>query len=413
MTSIVLMIGLASCNFAGNTTTAETTESTTVDYENYIEINTIADLEAMEMNKSYILNANLDLTGIEWVPIGSYNNPYLGNFDGNGYTISNLTITVDHLHNGLFGYTTGNIIDLNLINVSIDYNATFISYVGGLAGYSNGDIDGCNVEGSIEVLNTDSSLYIGMLVGFTQGKLYQDTTVEDFRPNIISNNRVNGTVTAISNEIGYVGGMIGKSYNTTVNGNISLVNLNVDVNEYTVFIGGLIGHNFGGILHDFAEIVDDVNIYIYENITVNQITVTDDSGSFTLGGFIGYNSKGYHKDNYVQSDVTLQGEASEENLIKVGGYFGENWNSPAENIFIRSSYLNNLTGDGITIVDGALGGGLYGSHTESTIYLFDPSSFLPLDSVENYETADATDLEDPDFFVNIFGWDSGFLDQLN
>lgn len=416
MTSIILMFGLASCdifNIGGNDTTTETTETTTVDYENFIPINSVEDLQNMEMNKSYILNADLDLTGLAWQPIGSYLNPYLGNFDGNGHTISNLTISTDHIHNGLFGYLTGNVSDLNLDAVSIDYNATFITYAGGIAGYSNGNIEDCTVSGNIDVLNSESSIFLGMLVGFTQGKLYQDTTVEEFEPNLISNNTVTGTINAVSKEIGYIGGMIGKTYNTTVTMNASFVNLTVNVNDYSVYIGGVIGHNFGGILHDFPELVDDINIYIYDNVTVNTITVNDDSGSFSVGGFIGYNSKGYHMDNYVQSTITLAGDAIEGNLIKVGGYFGENWNSPVENIFIRSDYTNNLSAEGLSINKGALGGGLYGERTESTIYMFSPSNFLPVDSGETIETVDSTDLDDPDFFLDTFGWDQAFLDQLD
>ena len=349
MASITLMLGLVSCdifNIGGTTTTTETTEATTVDYENFIEINSVSDLQNMEMNKSYILNTDLDLTGIEWQPIGSYLNPFLGNFDGNDHTISNLTITNDHIHNGLFGYTTGTINNLNLVNISIDYNSTFITYAGGIAGFTNGDIENCEVSGTLDVLSSESSVYAGMLVGFTQGKLYQDTTVEEFEPNMISNNKVSGLVNVVSHEIGYIGGMIGKTYNTTVAMNVSFVDISVTVNAYSVFIGGVIGHNFGGILHDFPEIVDDVNIYIYENITVNQITVNNDEGSFVVGGFIGYNSKGSHKDNYVQSEITLEGEALEANIIKVGGYYGENWNSQSEKIFIDSNYTDKLTGEG-------------------------------------------------------------------
>ena len=103
----VFALSLAGCGlFGGNetTTTEDPANTTTVNYDIYYEINTVADLQAMQMNQSYILMQNLDLTDIEWTPIGSIEEPYLGNFDGNGYEIANLTITKDNLYNGLFGY---------------------------------------------------------------------------------------------------------------------------------------------------------------------------------------------------------------------------------------------------------------------------------------------------------------------
>lgn len=63
----------------------------------------------------FALGGNLDLQGIDWIPIGFYGdsteaageitNVFEGDFDGNGYTIKNLKINrqeaFDHI--GLFG----------------------------------------------------------------------------------------------------------------------------------------------------------------------------------------------------------------------------------------------------------------------------------------------------------------------
>lgn len=43
-------------------------------------------------NDYYILKANIDLAGSLWTPIGTYSNPFRGNFIGQGYTISNVTV---------------------------------------------------------------------------------------------------------------------------------------------------------------------------------------------------------------------------------------------------------------------------------------------------------------------------------
>ena len=60
-----------------------------------IPISTRAELEAIKDNLSgnYHLIADIDLGGAEWSPIGTYEEPYRGHFDGQGYAIRNLTIT--------------------------------------------------------------------------------------------------------------------------------------------------------------------------------------------------------------------------------------------------------------------------------------------------------------------------------
>ena len=71
-----------------------------------IFINTPQDLQNMNQNLSgdYVLNQNLDLSGMAFIPIGNQSSPFRGHFDGNGYSISNLTINLPNTRNvGLFG----------------------------------------------------------------------------------------------------------------------------------------------------------------------------------------------------------------------------------------------------------------------------------------------------------------------
>ena len=39
------------------------------------------------------LESDLDLSANEWLPIGTHDTPFMGNFNGNGHTVSNLKIT--------------------------------------------------------------------------------------------------------------------------------------------------------------------------------------------------------------------------------------------------------------------------------------------------------------------------------
>ena len=67
--------------------------------------------------KTIVLAGDIDLAGQEWTPIGSYTmaHGFMGNFDGQGYTIKNLKITDskltpdsdNYVYAGLFGVTEG------------------------------------------------------------------------------------------------------------------------------------------------------------------------------------------------------------------------------------------------------------------------------------------------------------------
>ena len=51
----------------------------------------------------FLLVSDLDLSGNEWTPIGTYRKPFWGGFDGGGHTITGMTITGNRDYVGLFG----------------------------------------------------------------------------------------------------------------------------------------------------------------------------------------------------------------------------------------------------------------------------------------------------------------------
>ena len=75
-------------------------------------------------DKYFKLTADINLNSKEWTPIGSYAVRFNGNFDGNGYVISNVKITEDWHSIGFFGATgyKVNISNLGLENVAISYD---------------------------------------------------------------------------------------------------------------------------------------------------------------------------------------------------------------------------------------------------------------------------------------------------
>ena len=114
-----------------------------------------------DMALNCTLADNIDLTGKDWTPIGtSFGNSYTGTFDGNGKTITGLTVTGSDRYTGLFGFIKGTVKNVVLTEINI----TSGTFVGGVAGWSfGGNIENCSVSGSV------SGSDVGGVVGYQQG----------------------------------------------------------------------------------------------------------------------------------------------------------------------------------------------------------------------------------------------------
>ena len=130
------------------------------------------------LNGSYVLTADLDLSGYEnWSPIGDGNDPFTGIFDGQGHVISGLTYVGEDTYVGLFGRINerGQVKNLGLTDVSITVTGGYDDYyVGGIVGRfencymetSRAELRNCYVTGEIAVsLNYGSNLWLGGLAG--------------------------------------------------------------------------------------------------------------------------------------------------------------------------------------------------------------------------------------------------------
>ena len=168
------------------------------------------------------LDKDITLTG-EWTPIGNFENRYTGTFDGNGHTITGLTVNQKERGNvGLIGYlgSCGKVQNLTLENVNLNGNL----YVGGVVGYSNnGTVTACTVSGSI-----NGKEYVGGIVGSnylgTVTACYNTSSTVNgsyLVGGVVGQNN-KGIVTACYNASGSiygegtVGGVVGDNYTSTV-----------------------------------------------------------------------------------------------------------------------------------------------------------------------------------------------------
>ena len=131
--------------------------------------------------KYFKQSANIDLSGINWIPIACESSmPFKGTYDGGGYEISNLKNDRKY-EGGLFGYLSGTVKNLAIINCDVSYSngngysgavvasgGTVINCysTGKVSGKQCGGISGngsaiTNCYSTAKVTGTDSSYGIG------------------------------------------------------------------------------------------------------------------------------------------------------------------------------------------------------------------------------------------------------------
>ena len=106
-----------------------------------------------------------------FIPIGTEEHPFCGNFDGKGYVVSGLYVSVSDF-GGLFGYTS----DADISNVIIKKATVEADIAGILVGkavsYTGSVIKNCSVDGSVKGVT-----YSGSVVGIAWGQGFSITNV--------------------------------------------------------------------------------------------------------------------------------------------------------------------------------------------------------------------------------------------
>ncbi len=299
--------------------------------------------------------ADIDLSGYAegegWEPIGRYyawNDiaPFLGTYDGNGYTIINLFIDrPDTRGIGLFGYL-GEYAELT--NMSIEgVEVSGYDSVGGLVGMNfEGAITNSYATGAL-TLTGDGD--VGGLVGFNKGFIWNSyAAVTVTGPPEIEEGSVGGLVGlnwlgnitncyaagSVSGEE-WVGGLVGCNERGTVTD--SYATGEVSGNRE---IGGLVGFNRDGtITSSYAtgnvsgeEWVGGLVGHIYDGGTITSSYAAGNvSGEELVGGLVGFNEDGTVTDSYATGEVSGNRE--------IGGLVGRIY----EGGTITSSYYDTET----------------------------------------------------------------------
>jgi hypothetical protein len=159
--------------------------------------------------KGYYFKLAEDIAFNPWVPIGTKENPFNGNFEGNGKIISGISTNQTLSYQGLFGYigSSGTV-----KNVRVIANIKGKDYVGGIAGYNEGEISNSYFNGDVSGAN-----YVGGIAGenaktinssYSNGNVSGANYVGGFAGKNSGSIRVaysTGTVTGTKNVGGFIG----------------------------------------------------------------------------------------------------------------------------------------------------------------------------------------------------------------
>ena len=250
------------------------------------------------------LGADIDLGNEEWTPIGNSSNRFLGVFDGQNHTISNLVVNVEGGRDiGFFGFTAdGEIRNLTFNNAKVSGRLN-IGVVAGTPYTSK--FTNIKVTGHVEV---NGLAYVGGVGGKNAYANWTDITVN------VDNTSY---VKAYSIENGnayrtYVGGVIG--FNGEGSHKFTNISSNIKVIGSTCDIGGIFG-----IAHYGNN---------FENITFTG-SVEAPADAEEVGGIAGvwHNEKGY---TVTFTSVTSTGTVTVGDVTTTGSIVGGAYNASNE-----------------------------------------------------------------------------------
>ena len=236
-----------------------------------------------DLTDSYILVNDIDLrlySDDGFTPIGSQNTPFSGTFDGNGHTISNLTVK-NGASAGLFGYisSSGTVQNLTLKDVKVSGS---FDYAGSVAGYSSGTVRLVNVE-NFDLTNTKQNSSNGGLVGYvinnSTNRVFTSSGYIDMC-----------TVDVSASTAGDFGGLAGNLIGSVI------YNSKVTVTKYEDNTDSLTFGGLAGVVEN-AQNVDKYMFSVLKNSLALVETVTLTNAQLQKGAIVGENiddtSSGY------------------------------------------------------------------------------------------------------------------------
>ncbi len=218
--------------------------------ENPFAINTYQQLKDMRAypKHCYILNSDLDLSGVEHEPIFAYENEFSGTFDGNGHAIKNLSVKSNEPFSSLFGIIGGGAVrNLTLTNFELTAcdNGTTDYAAGAVAGVAYGDLENITVSGKLAVSGMYSpKIFVGAIAGYSSGKIINCNAniaieFEESQGAVTQSAAQNDLLELRSDASVNIGGIAGGSANSTIKSCNVTGKIDVKQANRSVYVGGI------------------------------------------------------------------------------------------------------------------------------------------------------------------------------
>ena len=238
--------------------------------------------------KTIKLGADIDLNNAEWTPIGSAykDHGFMGNFDGNGYSIKNLKITAltpdadQYVYGGLFGVTEGvdkdnqnYIKNLTIENVNIDLDGHIVAAAIAYPYYTA--LENITVKGNVSIKGGD---YTSGVLAYTRRCVdAKNISIEANAGSVIEGNQ---TIGGVISDIQMNGGL------TANYSNFKAKNLTIKGTQSVGGISGIICLQTlnGATVENVAIVCDDarkgiVSGSLGEDSTLNGVVVNNVTGA--------------------------------------------------------------------------------------------------------------------------------------
>lgn len=274
---------------------------------------------------SYTLANDIDLSGYEkWTPIGSNSDPFTGTFDGQGFTITGLTIDSSQSGVGFFGRVSGATIrNVRLQDVSVRGRGSVGALIGNASIFpKNADItvENCHVTGSVSG-NSSTHTGVGGLIGTATDS---SSDRKDATVSILNSS----SDCSVVNEHRNTGGLLGVFHLPSYHGVQLFVHLTVSGSFAT---GDVIGRHSGGLtpVSSTGGLIGRVSYERGSQVSISgsgasgNVTVLE--GGSSVGGFIGsIGGPGISgaADVLMITDSFASGNVNAPNSRTVGGFIG-------------------------------------------------------------------------------------------
>ncbi|HPI40854.1 MAG TPA: fibronectin type III domain-containing protein [Pseudobdellovibrionaceae bacterium] len=356
-------------------------------------------------DKQIKLESDLDFTGIDYAnfkTIGTVGNPFSGTFDGNNFTIKNITINAGSANFSIFLNSNNNVIikNLTLKNFTLTSTGNLSSLIGthesaGSITVQNINAENLTFNGSgaglvdtsksnvffedIDLKNIDfpASKGSGVIANILKNGSFNNIKIDGLSSNSSFDESIGGIVGLIVLDIADVANTFDISFN-----DISITNLEIlGLNNYT---GGLVGKSYQA------------------KITIENTHVSGQLEGRTSGGFVGtsspffasngsleilnssFNGKGGEGGGsnggfiglYQGTKLTIQNSFSKGNVevwqTNGGGFVGQltltSTGSHISNSYSEAQMVDTTINAGVTGIGGLIGNGTAGSLTISNSY---------------------------------------------